>query len=88
VRLGRESDGEAFALLSMRVAREIACAHVHVTYTTSLTQSHSSFVCVSLEGIWNALPNSRGVVKTNLIKALLENRGCRWISNSNSEVKR
>ena len=42
----------------------------------------------TLEGIWNALPNSRGVVKTNLIKALLENRGCRWISNSNSEVKR
>ena len=42
----------------------------------------------SVEGIWNALPNSRGVVKTNLIKALLENRGCRWISNSNSEVKR
>jgi hypothetical protein len=41
-----------------------------------------------VEGIWNALPNSRGVVKTNLIKALLENRGCRWISNSNSEVKR
>ena len=27
----------------------------------------------------------KGVVKTNLIKALLENRGCRWISNSNSK---
>ena len=38
-----------------------------------------------LEGIWNALPNSRGVVKTNLIKALLETRGCRWISYSNSK---
>ena len=48
----------------------------------------SFFGSWSLEGIWNALPNSRGVVKTNLIKALLENRGCRWISNSNSEVKR
>ena len=41
-----------------------------------------------VEGIWGPLPNSRGVVKTNLIRALLENRGCRWISNSNSEVKR
>ena len=30
----------------------------------------------------------KGGQKTNLIKALLENRGCRWISNSNSEVKR
>jgi len=28
--------------------------------------------------------DSRGVVKTNLIKALLETRGCRWISYSNS----
>ena len=50
--------------------------------------SESGSIFPLVEGIWNALPNSRGVVKTNLIKALLENRGCRWISNSNSEVKR
>ena len=29
--------------------------------------------------------DSRGVVKTNLIKALLETRDCRWISYSNSK---
>ncbi len=29
--------------------------------------------------------DSRGVVKTNLVKALLETRGCRWISYSNSK---
>ena len=57
-------------------------------HTSSAPQNPRVVRTRELEGIWNALPNSRGVVKTNLIKALLENRGCRWISNSNSEVKR
>ncbi len=34
----------------------------------------------ALAGIWGRLPspNSRGVVKTDLVCALLETRGCRW----------